>query len=141
MVPKARMVSDFLARAEGPLTADFQREYGLRLKDAVLARDEDEIIDLITWLPNGSAFSAHVQANGDKTKARSLYTWSSTEDLLLGIANRVSHQTYVVAQTQSTKKLSAPEPVPGPRGKTPNGPKGGNATGMARALLAAQKGG
>jgi hypothetical protein len=141
MVPKARMLSDFLTKAEGPLTADFQREYGLRLKDAVVDRDEDEVLDLITWLPVSSAFMATLQSNGDKNKARGLYSWSATEDLLLGIANRVSHQTYVVAQTQSTKKLSAPEPVPGPRGKTPNGPKGGNATGMARALLAAQKGG
>jgi len=139
MVPKARMLADLLAEYEGPLTADFQRVYGLRLSHTVVTHEMGELEDLILWLPNGSAFLAAKEAKGDKRKARELFGWTVLEDLALGLANISAHQTYVVAQVNSPKRLTAPKPVNGPRGKTPEGPKNSSATGIARALLQAQK--
>lgn len=139
---KARALSDILTAHEGPLTADFQRVYGLRLVSAVTDRDESELLDLVQWLPRGSATHAAIEARGDGSKARALFGWTPVEDLTLGLVNLIAHQTYVLAQVNSPKKIQAPQPVPGPRGSTPNGPKRSDASAIARGLLAqAQKGG
>jgi hypothetical protein len=101
-------------------------------------RDEQELIDLIIWLPPGSAFGSLLEANGNLTKAHSLYGWSQKEELLLGIANLISEQTWVLAQSNSKKKIPEPKPVPGPRSKSR--PSGTDANAIARSLLAAQGG-
>lgn len=121
------------------MTADFQREYGLRLIDAVRDRTEDEVLDLIFWIKDGSAAEAVRDSNGDKTKARAGFGWSVGEELSLALVNLVSHQTYALTQIHSQKKLKVPVPIPGPNGKKPS--KGQDASAMAQAFLAAQKGG
>lgn len=137
MPRKARALSELLIDHEGPLTADFQRIYGLRLQDAVVDRSETEVLDLIVWIPKGSAFHASLEAKGDEDKARKLYGWTSVEELLLGLFNATSTQTYVLQQVNSQKRITQPKPIPGPRGSKPAS-DGASATGIARALLAAQ---
>lgn len=129
-----KALSDLLSEFEGPLTADFQRVYGLRLIDAVRSRSWDELLDLIRWLPPGSAM--HSVREGKP----GLFNWTATEDLLLGIANLVLHNTYTVAQVQSPKKLKIPKPIPSPRGDTKSGGDNRDANAIARGFLNAQKG-
>jgi hypothetical protein len=121
------------------MTADFQRQYGLRLEDAVVSRTETELEDLVTWLAPGSAMHVLAGAKGSLPAALKVYGWSVDADLLLSLANLISHQTYVVAQVQSAKKLKPPEPIKGPRGKTQKSAQT-SAGAMARKLLAEQKG-
>jgi hypothetical protein len=128
------VLSEFLEQYEGPLTADFQRVYNLRLIDAVRSRTWDELLDLIKWLPPGSAM--HSAREGKPA----LFNWTTTEDLLLGIANLVLHNTYTTAQVQSNKKLKVPKPIPSPRGDTKSSGDKQDANAIARGLLNAQKG-
>lgn len=128
-----------LAKHEGPITADFQREYGLRLVDAVVTRTVTEIIDLILWLPDHSAFRASIQTDGNVDKALKLFGWTVDKELMLGLLNVARHQTYVLSQVNSPKKIKPPEEIPGPRGKTPVR-KSNDANDIARAMLRAQKG-
>ena len=106
--------------------------------DAIREREFSELLDLVLWLPKESAFRASVEAKGDEAKARKVFGWNAVEDLLLGIANMTSHQTYVLQQVNSQKRVQQPKPIAGPRGLKPNAAPGTSATGMARALLAAQ---
>lgn len=139
---KARLLLDTLEQYEAPLTADFQRVYGLRLSAAVVERDPEEVLDLIEWLTIGSAYLAVREAKGDRARAHELYGWLTEHDLSLAIANLIAEQTYVLKQINSKKKIPKPDLVPSPRGKTEEVKKRGvgDATGMARALLNAQKG-
>lgn len=134
MPQKVKTLSDVLAKHEGALTADFQRVYGLRLIDAVNARDLDELLNLIQWLPSGSAFHA------DRDGKPELFGWTPTEDLILGVANLLMHNTYVTAQVQSPKKLKTPKPIPGPRGDTKSSGEKQDMNAIARGFLNAQKG-
>ncbi len=129
-----KVLSQLLTEYEGPLTADFQRVYSLRLIDAVWSRTWDELLDLIRWLPSGSAFVSAREGNPG------LFSWTATDDLLLGLINLVQHNTYVTAQTQSTKKIKAPKPIPGPRGDSKSSGEKQDANAIAKALLDAQKG-
>lgn len=128
-----KALSDLLSEHEGPLTADFQRVYGLRLIDAVRSLSWDELLDLIRWLPPGSAMHAAREGSDG------LFTWTPTQDLLLGIANLLSYNTYTTAQVQSPKKLPVPKPIPGPRDKKSSGSKQ-DMNAIARGFLNAQKG-
>lgn len=134
MPQKAKALSDLLEAHEGPLTADFQRVYGLRLEEAVISRSWDELLSLINWLPPGSAM--HAARDGKP----GLFAWTPTEDLLVGILNLVMHNTYVTAQVQTPKKLRPPKPISGPRGDTKSGGDKQDANAIAKALLDAQKG-
>ena len=129
-----KALSDLLEEYEGPLTADFQRVYGLRLVSAVRSRSLDELLDLIRWLPPGSAL--HSAREGKP----GLFMWTPSEDLLLGIANLVLHNTYTTAQVQSPRKLKAPKSIPSPRGESKSNGDKQDANAIARALLEAQKG-
>lgn len=136
---KARILADLLERYEGPLTADFQRVYGLRLVDAVTDRTEEEILDLVFWLPDGSATMAMKEAGLVKDKARKHFGWTITQELNLALVNLTSYQTYAIAQGQSPRKIPVPKTIPGPSGEKPK--KGQDASAIAHRLLAAQKGG
>lgn len=136
--PKARSLIELLEEHEGPLTADFQREYGLRLQDAVVERSESEIFDLVTWMGKGSALQASIESKGDLKKARTLFGWDMIEELLLGLTNISTHQTYVLQQVNSQKRIQQPKSIPSPRGSKPASNSSSNATGIARALLASQ---
>lgn len=136
--PKAREICDLLDEHEGPLTADFQRVYGLRLRDAVVDRDEDEILDLILWLPAGSAFRA-AYGTVDQTKAMSDYQWQNQEELLLSIANLISVQTHTLRQVNSERRVKPPDLVKSPR-EAKKARKPNTLMGMVGALQAAQKG-
>jgi hypothetical protein len=129
-----KALSDLLEEYEGPLTADFQRVYNLRLIDAVRSRTWDELLDLIRWLPPGSAMHSARQGKPG------LFTWTATEDLLLGIANLVLHNTYTTAQVQSAKKLPVPKTIPSPHGDTKSSGDKQDANAIARGFLNAQKG-
>lgn len=129
-----KALSDLLEEFEGPLTADFQRVYGLRLESAVRSRSWDELLDLIKWLPPGSAMHAAKDGNPG------LFTWTPAEDLLLGIANLVLHNTYTTAQVQSVKKLKVPKPISSPRGDTKSSGDKQDMNAIARGFLSAQKG-
>ena len=129
-----KVLSDLLEEYEGPLTADFQRTYNLRLIDAVRSRTWDELLDLIKWLPPGSAM--HSAREGKP----GLFTWTPTEDLLLGIANLVLHNTYTSAQVQSARKLPVPKPIPSPHGDTKSSGDKQDMNAIARGFLNAQKG-
>lgn len=138
--PKVKGLLRLLREHEAPLTADFQREYGLRLCDVVRERTPDEVEDLIVWLPKDTAFRASFEAKGDHRKAVRNWGWSEQEDLLLGLINLISNQTYVIAQTSSPKKLKAPETIPSPRQDTGQKPTPvRDADSQARAMLAALK--
>jgi hypothetical protein len=128
-----KALSDLLSEFEDPLTADFQRVYGLRLEDAVRDREVDEILSLVKWLPPGSAL--HASRSGKP----GLLLWTPTEDLLLGIANLVLNNTYVTAQSQSTKKIKVPKSIPSPRGDKTTGDRQ-DMNAIARGFLDAQKG-
>lgn len=127
-------MSDLLSAYEGPLTADFQRVYGLRLIDAVRSRTWDELLDLVQWLPPGSAL--HSAREGKP----GLFAWTHTDDLILGVANLLMHNTYATIQVQSPKKIKAPKPIPGPRGDTKSSGDKQDANAIARAFLDAQGG-
>lgn len=116
------------------MTADFQRVYGLRLIDAVRSRTWDELLDLIQWLPPGSALSSAREGKPG------LFAWTHTDDLILGVANLLMHNTYATIQVQSRKQLKAPKPIPGPRGDTKSSGDKQDANAIARALLDAQEG-
>ena len=134
MPQKAKAMSDLLAEFEGPLTADFQRVYGLRLEEAVKLRSWDELLSLINWLPPGSAL--HSAREGKP----GLFTWTPAEDLLLSIANLVMHNTYATIQVQSPKKIKPPKTIPGPRGDSKSSGDRQDANAIARGLLNAQEG-
>lgn len=134
-----RTLADFLEEYEGPLTADFQRVYGLRLVSAVEERTTEEITDLIEWLPTGCAFHASMEAKGDTRAARRLFEWDTSKELLLGALNTIRHQSYVIAQVQSPKKIAVPKSVPGPRDKKSSGDKT-DMNAIARAFMQAQGG-
>ena len=129
-----KALSDLLDEYEGPLTADFQRVYGLRLIDAVRFRTWDELLDLIKWLPPGSAIESAREGND------SIFMWTATEDFLLGIANLVLFNTYTTAQVQSPRKLKVPKPIPSPRGDTKSSGNRQDMNAIARGFLNAQKG-
>ncbi len=134
MPQKAKALSDLLESHEGPLTADFQRVYGLRLEDAIWSRSWDELLSLINWLPPGSAM--HAAREGKP----GLFAWTPTEDLLIGVLNLIMHNTYVTAQVQSPKKIKQPKPISGPRGDTKSSGDKQDANVIARAFLEAQEG-
>lgn len=140
MPPKARTLLDLLQGYEGPLTADFQRAYSLRLIGLIETRTYSEIVDLIEWLPAGSAFHAARIAKGDRAKAHEIYGWDRDQSISLGILNVLIKNLYVLQQVNSPKKIPEPSMIDGPLGKTPSGQKKGDAHGMAMAMLKAQKG-
>lgn len=140
MRKKARAKRDLLEQYESPLTADFRRFYQLRLMDAVLGMDWDEFLALINWLPPESAFVACAQAKGDATQGRKLMGWTATEDLLQYLSNLVNYQTYAIRATAGDTKVKPPKPIENPRGQTPSRGPGGDASAMARALMAQQRG-
>lgn len=129
-----KALTELLAEYEGPLTADFQRVYNLRLIEAVRSRTWDELVDLIQWLPPGSAYQASREGN------LALFSWTAVEDLLLGVANLLQHNTFVTAQVQSTKKIKSPKPISGPRGDKKSSGATQDANAIAKAFLDAQKG-
>lgn len=115
--------------------------YNLRLADALDDRTEDELESLILWLPVTSAFRALAQAEGDLSRGLELFGWTQEDQVWLELLNLVNHQTYVIAQAASSKKMKAPEPISGPRTpKKTEQTSPTNAGAMARALIAAQKG-
>lgn len=131
---KVKALSDLVEEYEGPLTADFQRVYNLRLIDAVRTRTWDELLDLIKWLPPGSAMSSAREGKPG------LFSWTPTHDLLLGIANLVLHNTYTTAQVQSSRKLPVPKPISSPRGDTKSSGDKQDMNAIARGFLDTQKG-
>jgi len=131
---KAKALSDLLEDYEGPLTADFQRVYGLRLESAVQERSFDELLDLIKWLPPGSAFQASREGKPE------LYAWTQNEDLLLALANLLMFNTHTTAQVASSKPLRAPKIIPSPRGDTKSSGDKQDLNAIARGFLNAQKG-
>jgi hypothetical protein len=111
------------------------------LLEAVDSRTEDEFLDLITWLPKDSAWLALAEAKGDLKRAQSLYGWSTDQELTLGLLNLIQHQTYVIQQVQTPKKVQPAKEIKGPRSKTPRMPKAMDANAIARGFMNAQKGG
>jgi hypothetical protein len=128
------VLSDLLDEYEGPLTADFQRTYNLRLIDAVRSRTWDELLDLIKWLPPGSALNSAREGNPG------LFAWTPTHDLLLGIANLLQVNTHATVQVQHTRKVPVPKPIPSPRGDTKSSGDKQDMNAIARGFLDAQKG-
>lgn len=140
MPPKARMILELLEEYEPPLTADWQRFYHGRLTDAVLYLDNTEFVHMTNWLPADSAFVVCAQAKGDFSKARELMGWTNSDDLTVMLMNLIQHQTYVIAKVGGDKKSKPPKEIKNPRGLTPSRGAGGDASAMARALMAQQKG-
>ena len=131
------MIRRALEQYESALTADFQRVYHLRLVDAVRERTTQELWDLVVWMPSGSVFGSLCEANGDERKAAELFGWTRSEEMLLGLVNLASEQTWVIAQSHSKKPVPTPVPVPGPRTirKTPKN----SAHTVARGLMQRQE--
>jgi hypothetical protein len=129
-----KVLSDLLDEYEGPLTADFQRVYNLRLIDAVRSRTWDELLDLVKWLPPGSAMHSAREGNPG------LFTWTPAEDILLGIANLIQVNTHATIQVQSRKTIKGPKPIPSPRGDTKSSGDKQDMNAIARGFLNAQKG-
>lgn len=139
MPPKARLILQLLEDYESPLTADFQSVYHLRLIEAVIERTEQEVFDLILWLPQGSAFRAAHEAQGDDKKMRELYGWTLEHDLMVGNLNALREQTWVLVAAHSSKsKPPRPDPILTPR-DAPKKAARGDATAIAMGLLALQR--
>lgn len=102
--------------------------------ESVRTLEYSELLDLIQWLPPGSAFRAHLEAGEDLEKALKLNGWSATEELLLGVANRTNALIYVTAKSNGAKGMKPPEPELGPRGDKSSAGKG-DASAMARSLI------
>lgn len=136
-MPKVKGLLRILADHEGALTADFQRVYGLRLADAVLTRTLPEIEDLIVWLPAESSFRAQFLAKGKMDVAQREWSWSQEKELLLALVNLITHQTYIISQANSAKRIQPPQLIDSPRGQAPA--KRGDADTQARALIAAAR--
>lgn len=132
------MLADLLEKYEGPLTADFRRVYGLRLQDSVTELEEQELADLIQWLPPGCAFQAMQEANGDLATALRLFLWTSESEMSLWTLNFLQKLVYITEQVHTKAKVSPPEFVPGPRSKPVR--KKNDANAIARQFLAAQGG-
>jgi hypothetical protein len=98
------------------------------------------LLDLIEWLPSGSALHSCLEAGGDLVKARKLFGWSIQEELLLALVNRASVQTYILAKVNGAKNVPKPDIEYGPRGKKPQGGKS-DVNSIAQGLLKQQKGG
>lgn len=113
--------------------------YGLRISQAIQDREDEEVLDLITWLPPGSALHSMMEANGVLKKALTLYGWDTGHELSLAIVNLVRHQTYVIQQTQSPKRIPVPPLTPGPRPRKRQVEKGMDADAIARGFLQAAK--
>lgn len=138
MRPKVKGLLRLLAEYESPLTADFQREYGLRLRDVVLERTPDEVGDLILWLPPDAAFPIRYRSK-NLDQARRDWMWPDDRELTLALINLMITQTHVIQQVQSSKKLKSPTWVDSPReGQKPTRTRA-DADSMARALIAAAK--
>src|SRR5687768_9836561 len=95
--PKARAILDFLGRFDGPLTADFQSFYGTRLATVGSEWTTGEIFDLIVWLPEGSAFRASLEAQGDVNRMYELYGWNRQNDQLLDLSNLTVMHSWMFA--------------------------------------------
>jgi hypothetical protein len=134
---KAVVIRRALDSYESALTADFQRVYHLRLADAIQDRTVEEIWDLIVWLPDGSIFRSLSEADGDERKAAQLFGWTRTDDLILGLVNLASEQTWVIAQSHSKKPIPPPAIQPGPRGSRK--PPKDSAHNTARSLMQQQR--
>lgn len=125
-----------LAEYESPLTADFQRVYGLRLRDVVLERTPSEVGDLVLWLPSDSAFRVRYGEKSE-TDAAKRWAWSDENELLLSLVNLTIAQTHILRQVNSTKTLKAPDLLESPReGQKPSRTRT-DADTTARAMLAA----
>jgi hypothetical protein len=98
-------------------------------------RTEDELLNLIQWLGPGTAF---MSAKTNDRDPLAMNRWGHLEEMMLTLINLVQHQTYTLRQINNQKKEQVPEPIPGPRGKTP-AKKRNDADNMARAQLAALK--
>ena len=94
---------------------------------------------MVNWLPAESAFVTCAQAKGDFAKARELMGWTNTDDLIISLMNLVQHQSYIIAKTSGAKS-KPPKMIQNPRGQAPSRGPGGDASAMARALMAQQKG-
>lgn len=127
-----------VTKHESPLTADFPRFYGQRLLTALTELPHGELLDMIQWLPGESAFHASVRANGDVEHARAMFGWTNQEELLLGLFNRLSENTWVTAQVSSKKKIPRPKMAESPGSSSRR--KEGSASMVARSLLDQQKG-
>lgn len=135
---KAREILSALRVGEGALTADFQREYHMRLVDAVNTLPDDELLNLINWLRADSAYMTLRRANNDALKARSLMGWDVNTDVLFQILNLSQHQIYMTAQAASSKKLAPPEPLKHPLAeKSRSG--NGDASAFAKSFLASAR--
>jgi hypothetical protein len=129
-----RALIGLLAVGEGPLTADFQRVYNLRLQSVVLDREPDEIFHLVKWLPPDCAYFSHAAHPENLERARALYHWSEEKEILLQIFNVLQHSDYVHTQSGSKTKVPMPDPVPSPRSEVQKA-KANDANSIAMSLL------
>lgn len=92
-------------------------------------------MDLILWLPPGSAFSAVREAGGVNNRATQLFGWTADSEFRLGQLNLLQKISYILEQVNSKNNVTVPKPIPGPRSK-PDPTTDANA--IARKLMAAQ---
>lgn len=123
-----------IERHEGPLSADFRRFYGLRLRSEVLEAEYGELVDLINWLPEESAFRSVIASDGDHTQGLRLLGWTHSDDLALAQIEALRNVAYVVEAVNSTRKVKPPEPLENPR-HPKAAPKKASASSMAKAML------
>lgn len=130
-----------LAKHEGALNADFQRVYSLRLTEAVAERGIDELWDLVTWLPSGSALSASITADGDQERAFELFGWTRDSEIQLGALKTLQEQVWLFAQAHSDKKIRPFQPIRGPldKRKTRSVDPRNDVFAVARGLLSQQE--
>jgi len=127
-----------LDRHEAVLVADFRRFYGVRLRDEVHSADWDELLNLVLWLPPESGYAISKQAK-DEQEARSFLGWSSTDDLLWRLDQRLTVLTNVLISANSEKRNPEHLEVlqhPLDHSEKPEKGKKESAGGMARAMIA-----
>lgn len=134
---KAREILKHLRKFEGPLTADFQHHYSLRLAEVLTSRTTGEIFDLIVWLPEGTAFRAAQEADGDSDKMYQLYGWNRHLDAMINLVNIGMNQSWMFAAAHSKSKIDKPEMISGPREMNKKKPSG-DVLSYAKRLLSMQ---
>lgn len=106
--------------------------YGLRLLTSVRELEPSELLDLITWLPSGSAVHALQEKDGNVAEALEVYGWVTPDEVQLQILNSVRDLIHATVQVNSTKRIPAPEAVKGPRSQVKTRD---DANGIAKGLL------
>lgn len=134
------MIQRLLDDHGAALYSDFQRVYHLDLLDCLYrTHTPEQVVDLIKWLPDDSAFHASLQG-GEKFKG-----WGSDRYLIAYTLEMIMHldHSFTMVNTDKKNQKNIPQfkplEIPGRDTKKLTKPRDGRFGGMVRTLLDQQK--